>query len=312
MEHDERFPMATFDPEELYELDADLPELSGAVLLTLLDGFVDAGSAVATARAHLLDGAAGRVIARFDVDQLFDYRARRPMMHFDEDHWTAFDAPQLTVQLLADVEGSPFLVLSGPEPDVQWERFVQAARSLVERLDLRLTVGLNAFPMGVPHTRPTRVILHGSRPELFPGYQPWLGQLLVPSSATHLLEFRLGEAGHDTLGVAVPVPAYLAQTVYPAAAAALLREVGTRAGLVLGLDALDELAAKARVEIDAQLAQSDEANSVVRGLEDQYDAYTRGQAQSLLAEGGDLPTADELGAELERFLADRSRGNEGG
>jgi hypothetical protein len=108
------------------------------------------------------------------------------------------------------------------------------------------------------------------------------------------------------------VPAYLAQTVYPAASAALLREVGSRTGLVLGLDALDELAAKARLEIDAQLAQSEEANSVVRGLEDQYDAYTRGQAQSLLADGGDLPTADELGAELERFLADRSRGTDGG
>jgi PAC2 family len=305
-------PMAALDPEELYELDSDLPDLRGAVLITVLDGFVDAGSAVVTARDQLLANPSGRVIARFDIDQLFDYRARRPMMHFEQDHWASFDAPTLDLYALTDDDGTPFLVLSGPEPDVQWERFVVAVRRLIDRFEVRLTVGLNAFPMGVPHTRPTRVILHGSRPELYSGYEPWLGEILVPASAGHLLELRLGEAGYDALGVAVPVPAYLAQTVYPSASAAMLREVGARTGLQLSLAELDDAAAKARLEIDAQLAQSDEANSVVRGLEEQYDAYARGQGRSLLAEGGDLPTADELGAELERFLADRTRGNDKG
>jgi hypothetical protein len=312
MDRDEREHMTTLDPEELYELDSDLPNLSGSVLLTVLDGFVDAGSAVATARAHLLETAPGRVVGRFDVDQLFDYRARRPTMRFDQDHWVSFDAPQLLLHELTDTEGVPFLMLSGPEPDVQWERFALAVDNLVNRLELRLTVGLNAFPMGVPHTRPTRVILHGSRPELYVGYQPWLGELLVPASAGHLLELRLGQSGHDTLGVAVPVPAYLAQAVYPGASAAMLRELSARGGLTLSLTALDEAAEKARAEIDEQIAQSEDAASVVRGLEEQYDAYQRGQGRSLLAEAGDLPTADELGAELERFLADRARGNENG
>src|SRR5881275_1681451 len=62
------------DPEELFELDADRPDLSGAVLLHTLDGFVDAGAAVWLARMTLLgDGAP--VVARFDCDQLYDYRA---------------------------------------------------------------------------------------------------------------------------------------------------------------------------------------------------------------------------------------------
>src|ERR1700749_3164868 len=159
-------PMPALDPDELYELDSDLPDLRGAVMTTVPDGFVDAGSAVVTARDQLLANPSGRVIARFDIDQLFDYRARRPMMHFEQDHWASFDAPALELHALTDSDGTPFLVLSGPEPDVQWERFVAAVQHLIDRFEVRLTVGLNAFPMGVPHTRPTRVILHGSRPEL--------------------------------------------------------------------------------------------------------------------------------------------------
>ncbi len=303
--------MAPLEPDDfagLVDVDSGLPDLTGAVLVHALDGFVDAGSAVTIARDHLLSTGPGRVIARFDADALFDYRARRPMMRFARDHWESFDAPELAVRLLHDEDEVPYLLLSGPEPDALWERFVGAVGTLVDRLGVRLTVGLNAFPMGLPHTRPTRVILHGSRRELFADFEPWLGDILVPASAGHLVEYRLGEGGRDTMGIATPVPAYLARTPYPAAAAALLRELAARAGLRLPLSALDEAAAAARVEIDAQVEQSDEARAVVRALEEQYDAFVRGSERSLLADGS-LPTADELGAELERFLADQARGD---
>ena len=48
---------------------------------------------------------------------------------------------------------------------------------------------------------------------------------------------------------------------------------------------------------------------MVRSLEQQYDAFVRGQeGTNLLAEPtGPLPTAEELGAELERFLAEHSK-----
>lgn len=299
------------DPAELYELDSDRPDLTGAVLIQALDGFVDAGATVKLAREHLLETMEHRVIARFDADALHDYRARRPVMGFDRDHWTSFDAPELAIHLFHDEDGIPFLLLAGPEPDVAWERFTAAVVQLVDTLGVRLTIGLNAFPMSLPHTRPTRVILHGSRPELIEGYEPWLGKIAVPGSAGHLLEFRLGEAGHDALGMAAPVPPYLAQSEYPAAAAAVLHEVAARAGLRLPLGALDDAAARNREAIDREVAQSDEVQSLVKALEEQYDAYTRGAERSLLATSEDeLPSAEELGAELERFLAERSRGED--
>ena len=299
------------DPAELYDLDPDRPDLTGAVLVQALDGFVDAGSTVKLAREHLLSTIEHRVLVRFDADVLHDYRARRPLMQFDTDHWSSFDAPELAIHLLHDVDGIPFLLLAGPEPDVAWERFSAAVTQVVERLGVRLTIGLNAFPMSVPHTRPSRVIVHGSRPELLEGYEPWLGKIMVPGSAGHLLEYRLGEAGHDSMGLASPVPPYLAQSEFPTSAAAILHEVANRGGLRLPLADLDEAAVRNREAIDREVAGSDEVTALVKALEEQYDAYTRGSERSLLAESEqDLPSADELGAELERFLAERSRGDD--
>ena len=298
--------MRALDPEDLFEIDSDRPDLTGAVLIHLLDGFVDAGSTVGITRAHLLSGES-RVIVRFDVDQLFDYRARRPLMQFQNDRWTSYHAPQLAIHLLHDADDVPFLLLAGPEPDVQWERFTEAVRLVVERLGVRLVAGMNAFPMSVPHTRPTPVIVHGSRRELFADYRPWLGAVAVPASIGHLLEYRLGAAGVDALGFAAPVPPYLAAGEYPTASLALLREVTARTGLHLALGDLEDVAATNRVAIDGEAAKSEEVQTMVAALEQQYDANSWGSAESLLATDADLPSADELGAELERFLANRTK-----
>jgi predicted ATP-grasp superfamily ATP-dependent carboligase len=303
--------MKRLDPAGLYELAPDVPALDRPVLVQALDGFVDAGSATSLARKHLLDSLPSQLVATFDHDQLHDYRARRPVMVFARDHWESYEAPQLAVHLLHDEAGTPFLLLSGPEPDAQWERFVAAVQQLVEHFGVRLTVGLNAIPMGLPHTRPVGVIAHSTHQDLIAGYEPWIGTVQVPASAGHLLEHRLAEAGHRSAGFAVHVPQYVAQAEFPAASVVLLREVAKTAGLQLPLDALEQAALRTREAIDEQVAGSPEVLAVVTALEEQYDAFVAGRGRSLLADGpldggGALPSADELGAELERFLAERT------
>ena len=301
--------MGRLDPRELYLLEPDRPELGAPVLIQALDGFVDAGSATRLAAAHLREALGSMPIVRFDVDQLHDYRARRPPMQFSGDHWAGYEAPELAIHLLRDVQGTPFLLLTGPEPDVQWERFVAAVEQIVDAFKVRLTVGLNAIPMSLPHTRPVGVIAHATRPELIEGYEPWVGDVTVPGSAGHLLEFRLGESGHDAIGFAAHVPHFVSQSAFPGAAAALVRELNARTGLVLPTAALDEAARETRTLIDEQVAQSDEVATVVKALEEQYDSFVAGREKSLLAGGAELPSADELGAELERFLAEQTRGD---
>jgi len=308
------------DPHELYELADDLPEpgdsarpdtapFPDAVLIQTLTGFVDAGQATRLAREHLQESLESRLVARFDIDQLLDYRSRRPPMIFMEDHWEEYAEPRLELRALRDDAGTAFLMLGGPEPDLHWERFTAAVSALVDRLGVRVTIGLNSIPMAVPHTRPTGVTAHATRRELIAGYEPWLQRVQVPGSAGHLLEYRLGQQGRDAIGFAAHVPHYLAQSEYPAAAEVLLESISRTTGLLLPTEKLRESASAVREDVDRQVAETEEAGAVVRALEEQYDAFTRGRSgTNLLAEQtGRLPSADELGAELERFLASQPR-----
>lgn len=283
----------------------EIPELARGekpVLVHALDGFLSAGNATQLAARHLVAASGGRVVASFDLDQMYDYRARRPGLVFDRDHYGSYDAPRLLVRLLKDADGTPYLLLSGPEPDYRWEAFAAAVRALVERFDIRLVVGMGAVPMGVPHTRPIMITTHATRPELIDRPNLWRAQMLVPTSAQSLLEVRLGDGGHDAMGYVAHVPHYLGQVEFPTAAIALLNAVAERTGLQLDLDALAESAESTLQEIDEQVSDQD-GGSVLSGLEEQYDAFARGASESLLAAEGPLPTADELGQQIERFLA---------
>jgi predicted ATP-grasp superfamily ATP-dependent carboligase len=305
------------DPDALYELDAVQPqpgELEPPVLVHALSGFVDAGQAGRLAAEHLLATLPHRVLVRFDLDEVYDYRARRPYMTFVEDHWESYERPRLELSLVEDAAGTGFLMLTGPEPDLQWERFAAAVERLVERYAVRLTVGVHAIPMAVPHSRPVGITAHATRPELVAGHEPWVSRVQVPGHMAGLLEFRLGESGHDAAGFAVHVPHYLAQAEYPDAAAALVESVAGIGGLRLPVDDLRAEGEQVRAAVAAQIAEQPEVAEVVQALEEQYDAFVAARGRSLLARDSPLPTGEELGAELERFLAQendrRGRGNE--
>jgi predicted ATP-grasp superfamily ATP-dependent carboligase len=295
----------------------DVPELEGLsdgpVLVVALDGFLDAGNASALAAGHLLENSSSRVVASFEVDEFYDYRARRPPMTFYEDHYTDYDAPRLVVRLLHDQANTPYLLLTGPEPDIRWEGFAEAVAKVIEHFEVRLVVSMGSVPMAVPHTRPVQLTNHATAKRLLISSNVWAGEIRIPASAQSLLEVRLGEWGHDATGFVAHIPHYVAQFPYPEAAAAMLAQVGAVTGLRWDTSELDEAGAERRVEIATQVADSEDVRSVVAGLEQQYDAFhsagpnlldeTADALGDVLRESGDLPTGDELGAQFEQFLA---------
>jgi len=294
------------DPGDLYEVSPDAPVLDGVVMLHYLDGFIDAGAAGKLLSAHLLGTLEHEEVARFDVDRLIDYRSRRPPMIFSQDRWESYEAPELAMHLLKDAAGSQFLLLTGPEPDSQWERFAAAVGELIERFGVDVTVGINAIPMAVPHTRPAGVTAHATRPGLISNHEQWSNTAELPGSASALLELRLGQAGHDAMGLAAHVPHYLAETEYPQAARTLLDHVSVSTGLLLPTEALTEAAEEIGADIERKVASSEQASRVVRALERRYDSTVAAEGRpSLLADDQQLPTADELGAEAEAFLAEQ-------
>ncbi len=148
-----------YQPEQtgMYELEFPAPQLSapdgrGPVMIHALEGFFsDAGHAIRLAADHLKAKLDTELVASFAIDELLDYRSRRPLMTFKTDHFTDYDDPQLNLYALRDSLGTPFLLLAGLEPDLKWERFVTAVRLLAERLGgVRQTIGLGTIPMAVP------------------------------------------------------------------------------------------------------------------------------------------------------------------
>jgi predicted ATP-grasp superfamily ATP-dependent carboligase len=296
----------------MYELEFPAPQLSasdgrGPVMIHALQGFSDAGHAIRLAARHLKDTLDTELVASFAIDELLDYRSRRPLMTFKTDHFTHYEEPELSLYALHDSVGTPFLLLAGMEPDLRWERFITAVRLLAERLGVRQTIGLGTIPMAVPHTRPVTMTAHSNNRELIADFTPWISEVQVPGSASNLLEYRMAQHGHEVVGYTVHVPHYLAQTDYPAAAQALLEQVAKTGVLQLPMQALAEAAAEIATKIDEQVEASAEVAQVVAALERQYDAFIAAQEnRSLLSRDEDLPSGDELGAEFERFLAQQA------
>ncbi|GAA1830272.1 PAC2 family protein [Microlunatus capsulatus] len=292
------------DPADLYTVDeAVAATLANAhpVLITQLDGFVDAGQAGRLLSAHLLEHLEHEVLAEFDHDQLHDYRSRRPAMIFDTDRWKSYADLHLRLHRVVDEQGEVFLLLSGPEPDVQWERFSAALVQLVERLGVRLTVSVHGIPMAVPHTRPVTLTAHATDPALVQGYRSWIDRVEVPASFTGLLEFRLGQLDRKAMGFAAHVPHYLAQAAFPEAALTLTRSLNQATGLAVPLEALEKASAGNLADIAGEMASSGEVQELVSTLEQQYDAM-RAEQQS-----DPVPSAEEIAAEFEKFLADREK-----
>lgn len=307
------------NPSELYRFETDARiEPRPGVLIAALSGFIDAGQVQHLLAEHLIESGSPEVIASFDVDQLLDYRGRRPMMIFDGGRWESYDDPSILLYRLSDRDGQTYYLLVGAEPDFQWERMVEAVREVMDRLGVTALVTAHGIPMGVPHTRPIGTTMHATDARLIGEARSPFGRVQVPASFLGLLELRLGEAGRDALGVAVHVPHYLGAAAFAEGALTALNAIVDTTGLNLPNDDLVAAAGIARAEIASQVAQSSEVKEVVSALEQQYDAFLAGQTQpSLLAtEATGLPSADELGAEFEEFLRsvsdDEPDGTEGG
>lgn len=304
----DRISGSLLDPDALFASNSELihrPEVRGLNMLMGFTGFADAGHVVGQINAELLDTLESEVLAVFDADQLIDYRSRRPHISFVEDHLQDYQAPRLALYKLTDGLGQPFLLLSGFEPDLQWERFSRAVLRLVEQLEVNLVTWIHSIPMPVPHTRPVGVTVHGNRPDLIEGISSWKPTVEVPAAVGHVLELRLAEAGRNVAGYVIHVPHYLAEAEYPTAAVAGLEYLGAATSLMLPTDRLRESGREVGRQIAEQLEASEEVRQVVSRLEANYDEKSEGTVRrSLLAgENDELPSAEDLGAAVEAYLA---------
>jgi len=269
------------------------------VLVVALEGWVDAGLGAAGAITALLAAAPTDVVATFDGESLIDQRARRPVARIVNGVTEHLTWPTLELRSGHDLAGADILYLVGPEPDFKWRTFVATVVDLASELGVRMAVGLGAFPAPAPHTRPVK--LAATAPEessqVSAGIGVVQGAIEVPAGVWGALELAFGAAGIPAVGLWARVPHYVTGMAFSPASAALVDGLATLAGLTLDTTSLRTAADASLRQVDELITKSSEHLELVKQLERNLDA-TEGNPLDL----GKIPTADELGAELERYL----------
>lgn len=286
---------------EWFAIDEELWRENGVPLLpvfTFFDGYLDAGRVGATVVEALLEHCSPILLGSFDWDLVHDYRARRPSMVFDTDHWVSVEDPAARLHVARDANGESFLILRAPEPDQRWKLVVAELERLFHRLDVGLVISAHGFPMTLPHTRPTPLAIYSSDVNLRVPNPRWLDRLTIPASFSGYLDLHLGRNGYRTLGVGAHVPHYLAGGSFAQAAATVMHHLADATGLKLPTDELDLAAEANLMSIEADTSGDETAAELLAQLEEQYDRYAEAASEA-------LPTADELAAAVENFLAQR-------
>jgi hypothetical protein len=281
--------------------------LDHPVLVVALEGWVDAGLGADGAISSLLAAEPTELVATFDGDALIDQRARRPIAHIVHGVNEGLTWPVIQVRAGTDRDGRDVCYLVGPEPDFRWRPFVDAVVALAGELDVRMVVGLGAFPAPAPHTRPVRLAATAppQSADLVARVGIVEGEIDVPSGVWGAMELGLGDAGIPVVGLWARVPHYASAMAFPAASAALLDGLAAMTGLSIDSSTLHGAGDAALRKVDELIAKSDEHTSMVRQLELSVD-----EAEGNPLDVGQMPTGDELAAELERYL--RGTRGEGG
>ncbi|MDH3753948.1 MAG: PAC2 family protein [Acidimicrobiia bacterium] len=277
-----------------YEINERVP-LESPVLLLALDGWVDAGFGMAQAVEAIIDQTEPTVVATFDPDQFIDYRARRPIMEIVDGVNTSIGWPSIELLAVRDLDDNDLLILRGSEPDSRWRRFVAAVSELIVDLEVHITVTLGAYPAAVPHTRPVRITSTATAAPLVDPTAVVPGRLEIPAGIQAAIERSVAEAGIPAIGTWAQVPHYAATLPYPDASARLITSLAERGKRRFDPTELLAAGVRSRGQLDEFVNRSDEHRQLVEELESLHDNA------GLQA---DLPTGDELAAELQRFLRD--------
>jgi proteasome assembly chaperone (PAC2) family protein len=276
----------------LYRL-TEPKDLVAPTMIAAFDGWVVAGAAATTAAAQLAEG--GELVATFEGDLLFDYRARRPTLEIRDGRMASLTWRELTIRR-SRIGDRDLLVLTGVEPDFRWREFCDAVLDIASRLGVAQWISLGAIPAAVPHTRAVPIMGTESEAGLLrgnvrPGPE---GLLRVPAAALSVLEMMMARSGTTAVGYFAQVPHYVSGP-YPVAALALLRTLERHIGVSIPAGTLEDDARQLGTHLDS-LAKGDETTrAYVERLESMVDEER-------------LPAGDELISEIERFLRETGSG----
>lgn len=289
------------------------PELRRPILIAAWSGWNDAGEAATGAIRFILRRWRETPFARIDCDTFYDFTQNRPRVRLENGErvldWPANDF----VGHRREGDGPDVILLQGAEPHLSWRAYSEALLELCRTFDVSAVVTLGALLAEVSHARPVQVTGSSEDPELrtmlgLPG--PAVSRYEGPTGIVGVFNTIAKQAGIPTASMWASVPHYVNASPNPKGTLALLEQLNRNLRLDLRLHDLEVFVARFDAQVAEEIAKNPEMVEYARRIEEHQDAEEAellGQAPE--PEREELPDAQSMVDELERFLREQRGGN---
>ncbi len=280
--------------------EGDLPELRSPTLVCAFAGWNDAASAASTALEAVAASLDPEVTARIDPEEFYDFQVNRPTIRLVEGQTREIDWPANTLlSVRVPTAERDLVLLSGVEPNLRWRTFADSIVSAAEQLGVHMVVSLGALMADVAHTRPVPITGLASDPELVEQLGMSRSSYEGPTGIVGVVHDACRRHGMTSASLWAAVPHYVAAVPNPKAALALLRRLEGLTGIAVEAAELEDASERFTEQVDQAVSANPEIEELVANLEaSQEEDYEISQ---------DMPSADDLAQDFQRFLRQRGR-----
>lgn len=273
------------------------------MLVCAFRGWNDAAASASTALSAVASSLDGEVIARIDPEDYFDFQSTRPTIVMEEGHSRRVEWPENNL-IAARVPSADrdLVLLDGTEPNLRWRTFAETVTTAADALGVELMISMGALIAEVSHTLPVPITGLASDEDLVAELELERSNYEGPTGIVGVIHDLCRRTGIDSASLWAAVPHYVAAVPNPKAALALLRRLEGLTGIAVEASELEEEAADYEEQIGRAVAANPEIEELVQRIEAE-------QVDLLSDETGDLPSADSIASEFQRFL--RQRGDQG-
>lgn len=275
----------------------DIEPLRNPVMLVALRGLFDIGGVATSALDWMLKERDFTVVADIDPDPFFDFTQERPEVFTDENDERQIRWPENEFTIIRYPEGArDMVVLNGVEPHVSWGVFTQSVVEVAKGLGCTLVISLGAAAEQVPHSRVPFVVGSTTNEDLASRLGLSRPQYQGPTGVAGVLLDALDTAKVPNISLRVGVPHYLMHAQHPKSAAALLQHLQHVLGIPTDHANLQKEISRWQELHDAAVEGDPQASAYVEMLEHRHDQLVE----------KNMPSGDDLAAELEEFLRNQS------
>jgi proteasome assembly chaperone (PAC2) family protein len=282
--------------------EGDLPHLRSPVLVCAFRGWNDAAAAASTALASIASSLDAQLIARVDPEEFFDFQATRPTIALDEGQTRRIDWPENNL-IAARVPAADrdLVLLDGTEPNLRWRTFSEAIATAADALGVEMVITLGALIAEVSHTLPVPITGLASSAGLVDELELERSNYEGPTGIVGVVHDLCRQAGIQSASLWAAVPHYVAAVPNPKAALALLRRLEGLTGIAVEASELEEETTDYEEQIGRAVAANPEIEELVARIEAE-------QVDMMGEDGEELPSADTIAREFQRFLKQRGDG----